>query len=90
MTPDELLDKLKRIFVEDLDLDLTYEDLDPGVPLFEGGLALDSVVAVELIGFLEKRFDLELQDEMLTAERFRDLSAVAQLVQEQLAVRQGA
>lgn len=90
MTPDDVLETLKRIFVEDLDLNLAYESLDPEVPLFEGGLALDSVVAVELIGFVERRFQIELPEDMLRMDAFRNLRAVARVIEEQLAAQQPA
>ena len=90
MTSDQVLEKLKRILIEDLDLNLSYEDLDETVPLFEGGLALDSVVVVELISFVEQRFKIELPEEMLRMEAFKDLSSVAQAIQQQLPLAQSA
>lgn len=82
---DDVLERLKRIVVEDLDVALSYEDLDETVPLFEEGLALDSVLLVELISFIEKRFDIELRDEALNMETFRNLQSVARVIREQLA-----
>lgn len=82
---DQVLEKIKRIVVEDLDVNLAYEDLDETVPLFEEGLALDSVLLVELIGFIEKRFAIELRDEALNMQTFRNLQSVARVIEEQLA-----
>ena len=82
---DQVLEKIKRIVVEDLDVNLRYEDLDETVPLFEEGLALDSVILLELIRFIEKRFDIELRDEALSMETFRNLQSVAQVIRTQLA-----
>lgn len=90
MTSDQVLEKLKRILIEDLDLNLSYEDLDENVPLFEGGLALDSVVVVELISFVEQRFKIELPEEMLKMDAFKDLRSVVQIIEEQLPLRQSA
>jgi acyl carrier protein len=81
---DPVLEKVKRIVVEDLDVNLTYEDLDETVPLFEDGLALDSVVLVELISFIEKRFNIALHDDVLSMETFQSLQSVARVVSEQL------
>ena len=83
--PDQVLEQIKRIVVEDLDVNLTYEDLDETVPLFEEGLALDSVILVELISFIEKRFNIELGDEALNTETFRNLQSIARVIREQLA-----
>ncbi len=80
MTSDEVLEGLKRIIVDDLDVDVEYQDLSPDVPLFEGGLGLDSVVLVELISCIEKRFDVMVSDDLLTVETFKDLQSVAQVI----------
>ncbi|HXU46980.1 MAG TPA: acyl carrier protein [Thermoanaerobaculia bacterium] len=84
MTSEQVVERIKRILVEDLDVNLTYEDLDETVPLFEDGLGLDSVVLVELIGFLERRFNIELRDDALNLETFKNLRSVGRLVGEQL------
>jgi acyl carrier protein len=88
MNSEQVVEQLKRIVVEDLDVNLRYEDLDETVPLFEGGLGLDSVVVIELISFIEKLFNIELQDEALNMETFKDLRSVAQVICGQLAERQ--
>ena len=77
---DQVLERIKRIVVEDLDVNLKYEDLDETVPLFEEGLALDSVILVELIGFIEKRFDIVLDDEALNLATFQNLQSVASVI----------
>jgi len=88
MRSEQVLERVKQIVVEDLDVNLTYEDLDETVPLFEEGLGLDSVVLVELISFIEKRFDIQLQDDMLNTEAFKNLQSIAQVIREQLAIQQ--
>jgi len=80
----QVLEQIKRIVVEDLDVNLKYEDLDETVPLFEEGLALDSVILVELISFIEKRFGIVLQDEALNMETFQNLQSVARVISEQV------
>ena len=87
---EQVVEKIKRIVVEDLDVNLSYEDLDETVPLFEEGLGLDSVVLVELISFIEKRFNIELGDEALNMETFKNLQSVAQVIGEHLAAQQRA
>ena len=85
MTSDQVLEGIKRIIAEDLELGIDYQDLTPTVPLFEDGLALDSVVLVELISFIEKRFEIVLPDDLLTVDTFKDLQSVAQVVGARLA-----
>jgi acyl carrier protein len=88
MQSEIVIEKVKKIVVEDLDVNLAYEDLDETVPLFEEGLGLDSVVLVELISFIEKRFNIELGDEALNMDTFKNLRSVANVICEQLARQQ--
>jgi acyl carrier protein len=85
MQPQIVVEKIKRIVVEDLDVNLSYEDLNETVPLFEEGLGFDSVVLVELISFIEKRFNIEMGDEALNMDTFQNLGSVAQVICRQLA-----
>jgi acyl carrier protein len=87
---EQVVERIKRIVVEDLDVNLSYEDLDETVPLFEEGLGLDSVVLVELISFIEKRFNIELGDEALNMDTFKNLQSVARVIGEHLAAQQQA
>ena len=88
MSDQVVLDQVKRIVIEDLDLNLTYEDLDETIPLFEEGLALDSVILVELISFIEKRFNIQLEEDLLNMETFRNLQSIARVIREQMAQQQ--
>lgn len=84
---DEVMEGIKRIVAEDLDLNLSYDSIDETVPLFEDGLALDSVVLVELISFIEKRFNIQLSDDVLNMDTFKNLQSVARVIREQLAAQ---
>ncbi|MFL6293462.1 MAG: acyl carrier protein [Thermoanaerobaculia bacterium] len=84
---EQVVERIKKIVVEDLDVNLTYDDLDETVPLFEEGLGLDSVVLVELISFIEKRFDIQLQDDVLNTEAFKNLQSIARVIGDQLAAQ---
>ena len=88
MVSEQVVEQIKKIVVEDLDVNLTYDDLDETVPLFEEGLGLDSVVLVELISFIEKRFNIQLQDDVLNTEAFRNLQSIARVIGDQLAAQQ--
>lgn len=85
--PDPVIEKLRRIVADDLDVNLAYEDVDPSVPLFEEGLALDSVVLVELISFVEKRFGIELRDDALNMETFETLETLARVIRREVQVQ---
>jgi len=80
---DPVIEKLRRIVADDLDVNLPYDQIDPTVPLFEEGLALDSVVLVELISFVERRFGIELRDDALNMATFQNLESLARVIREQ-------
>jgi acyl carrier protein len=81
---EQVLESVKRIILDDLDVNLTYEDLDDSASLFEEGLALDSVILVELISFIEKRFNIEMRDDALNMDTFRNLRSLAKVIQDQI------
>jgi acyl carrier protein len=87
---EQVLEGVKRIILDDLDVNLTYEDLDETAPLFEEGLALDSVILVELISFIEKRFNIEMKDDELNMDTFKNLRSLAQVIQQQIAAKQAS
>lgn len=76
----EALDRLKGILAEDLDIHLTREAIGDTASLLEDGLALDSVVIIELIGQIEEKFDLQLGDEHLRPSLFENLTTLAELI----------
>lgn len=80
MTREQILQELKTILVDDLDLHLDKADIADDVSLLEDGLGLDSVVLVELIAHLEQRFEIHFDDQNLEAESFENLGALADLV----------
>jgi acyl carrier protein len=82
---DQVLETIKRIVAEDLDVNLKYDEIDETMPLFEEGLALDSVILVELISFIEQRFNIQLSDDALNMDTFKNLQSVAQVISAQLA-----
>lgn len=53
-------------------------------PLIEDGY-ITSLQAVDLVLFLEQRFQIEIPPEEVTEEEFRDLRSLTQLVQQKLA-----
>lgn len=54
--------------------------IDSGTDLFESG-AIDSMGVVELAMFLEEELNIRLDAEKMTAENFRTLEAIFELVE---------
>ncbi len=75
-----IVEQLKTILAEDLDINLRREEIDERAPLLEEGLALDSVVIIELIGHVESRFGFQFGDENLSTELFRNLTTLAEFI----------
>ena len=73
-----ILSELKRMIAHELDVRIEEKDINPAVPLLEGGLALDSMVLFELITLVEKRFGVAFSTESLNTEVFASLSALSQ------------
>ena len=82
--PKELIFALKKIIAEDLDVNLSIDEIDETQPLLEKGLALDSIVVVELINQIEDNFDIEFSDSDLRVETFKNLISLADLIQSKM------
>ena len=60
---EELIEKLKKEIIEVLNLeDIEPEDIGANDPLFNEGLGLDSIDALELIVLLEKNYGIKIED----------------------------
>ncbi len=71
---------IKGLIAKDLDVNIELEEIGDEVSLLDKGLALDSVVIVELINLLEERFDFHFDDEDMNPALFESLSALAEFV----------
>ncbi len=87
MDKPQIVDTLKRLIAEDLDLNLRYEQIQDGASFLEDGLALDSISMAEFINHLERRFPIRVLDEDLDSGTFKSLDSVASLVLKRLPER---
>lgn len=75
-----LVNQLKTIMAEELDVNLKVEEIDENDSLFEGGLGLDSIAIVELISLVEQHFNFQFCDTELTPESFSNLNVLADFI----------
>jgi acyl carrier protein len=74
------LDAVRAMLIDKLRVPREPFEIDPDVPLFGTGLALDSVDAVEVVVALEETFGLSLPDDASTRAALRTPSALVDLV----------
>jgi acyl carrier protein len=76
--------EIKRLIVEVLSLeDIRPEDIEDDAPLFNEGLGLDSIDALELGVALRKRYQIKLQaNDAGVREYFRTVTSLCQLVEQ--------
>lgn len=79
----ELENELKELIISSLNLeDVTPEDIDRQAPLFNDGLGLDSIDALELGLALKKKYGITLSAENEDNKKyFANLAALAEFVQ---------
>ena len=78
MSTDSLKQQLKRIIIEELDLQgRSEEDIDDDAPLFGEGLGLDSLDALQLAMAVEERFGVEIPEDDAAREIFASVTALA-------------
>jgi acyl carrier protein len=77
---DAIVERLRGMIANELDVHLDLDGIDAAAPLFEGGLELDSFAIVELISLVESRFGFEFSPDDLGPRHFESLNALARLV----------
>jgi acyl carrier protein len=75
--------EIKRLIVEVLSLeDIRPEDIQDDAPLFNEGLGLDSIDALELGVALRKRYHIRLEaNDAGVREHFRSVTSLCRLVE---------
>jgi len=85
----DLRRKLKEMLIERLKFeDMTPEDIGDHEPLFNGGLGLDSIDALEIVVMLESEFGIRMKNESSARDNFRSVSALAEFVEQRIAEQQ--
>ena len=78
---DDLKTELKKMVVHDLKLSgVNPADINDDAPLFEEGLGLDSLDAVELVVLIQKHFNVQIKDMEEGKKAFSSINALAQYI----------
>lgn len=73
---------IKRLIVDRLQFQgLEATEIENDTPLFDGGLGLDSVDALELVLALEKEFDIKVENEQIDDQTLRNVAAIRAFVE---------
>ncbi|MCA8960878.1 MAG: acyl carrier protein [Planctomycetes bacterium] len=81
VTESTIEETIKRLIVERLQFQgLEATEIHDDTPLFDGGLGLDSVDALELVLALEKEFGIKVDNEQIDDTTLRDVTAIKQFV----------
>lgn len=76
----DTLDAVRRVLIETLDLSQQPEDLGRDAALFGALPELDSFGVVQLVGALEERFDITVDDDEFGAELFETVGTLTDFV----------
>jgi len=77
----ELAQRLKRMIIERLKLeDITPEDVSDDDPIFDGGLGLDSLDALDLVLLLEKEFNVRIKDPQQARKILSTIDTLAEYI----------
>ena len=84
MNNEKLEIELKELIIETLELeDICPEDIDSSEPLFNDGLSLDSIDALELGVALQRRYLVELDAEIEeNQQHFASVRSLAKFVEQ--------
>ncbi|HEX4456890.1 MAG TPA: phosphopantetheine-binding protein [Polyangia bacterium] len=77
----DLKQDIKELIISSLNLsDVTAEQIVDDAPLFQEGLGLDSIDALELAVAIERKYRVTIPDEAVGKKVFSSVSALAEYV----------
>ena len=82
---EEIRKEMKELLVVNLELeDITPEEIKDDEILFEEGIGLDSLDAVEIVVLLQRNYGLDIVDEEQAREVFQSMDTLSRWVYENL------
>ena len=86
----EMLDRVRRLLIEKLQVPLEGDEIDPDTPLFGGGLGLDSIDAVDLLIHLSTDFGIDIASDQEGRAALRTVNSIIDLAQTREDAERGA
>ena len=80
----EMIDGVRDVLRESLELGERADDFDANTPLFESLVELDSMAVVTVLVALEERFEISIDDDDVGAETFETLGNLTRFVEYKL------
>ena len=79
----EIAEEIRKFLLEDPEFGFSAQDLSANQSLLTAGL-IDSLAVLDVITFLESRFNVQFEAEDLTGENFDRISSMAALVRSRM------
>lgn len=81
---EEILDQLKEIIINKLDINISKSEIKNDVSLFEDGIGLDSIAIVQFIVLIEEHFKFKFQDNDISLDLFKNLDNLSDFIKNKL------
>ena len=78
---DTLADQVKTAIVRCLRMPIKPEEIMDDMPLFDEGLGLDSIDALEIVLELQRSFGIEITDEQVGKRVLRSVGTIVQFIE---------
>jgi acyl carrier protein len=79
-------DAIRTFIIEDLSYDDAPENLTGTTPLIETEV-VDSMGILQIIGFIEDEFDIEVDEDEVSVDNFATVDAIAALIERKRSTR---
>jgi acyl carrier protein len=76
----DLVEELKTILIDSLDLDVKPDDITGETTFFHDGLGLDSIDVLELVVAIEQRWNVRIDSRELGEQVFVSVGALADYI----------
>jgi acyl carrier protein len=88
MIEDESIERqIITALISTLNLSIAPEEIGENDLLFCGELGMDSIVALEIVAAIEKRFGITVADDEINAELFESVASLSTYVKKRLGIK---